>query len=177
MSTYSRNHDTGTFISIEFHRREEVPGGQVRAPPGAGAPGRVATGGEPAEGPRPGGPRREQRVSDLPARHAALELLQVSQVVLIEEPDVRRPRAQHGETLDAAPEREALIARGVVPDSPQDVGVDHPTASRLDPAVAAAHVALGIARDGSSPSGLEIQSVSHFSRAGWPGGMLSASKL
>src|SRR6267378_6802131 len=137
MSTYSRNHDTGTFISTEFPRREAVLHEHVRGPPRGGAP---------AEGPRPGGPRREQRVSDVRARHCApLELLQVAQVVLIKEPDVRRARAKHGEPFNSASESETLIASRVVPDASQDVGMDHPAAGRLDPAVPAADVALGIA--------------------------------
>src|SRR5437879_12996615 len=107
MSTYSRNHETGTFISTDIPNARG--GRQFRGPP---------RGGEPAEGPRPGGPRREQRVSDVPAWHErALELLQVPQVVLIEEPDVGRAGAEHRESLDASTESEALITRGVVSDA------------------------------------------------------------
>src|SRR5438128_327184 len=146
MSTYSRSHEIGTLINTDFPRREGVLREHGRGPPGAGAPGRVATGGEPAEGPRPGGPRREQRVSDVRARHGApLELLQVSQVVLIKEPDVGRAGTEHRKALDTAAEGEALILRGVVADAAQDIRVDHPAARGFDPAVATADVAVWIA--------------------------------
>src|SRR6267143_5591727 len=77
MSTYSRSHDTGTLINTDTPRARGSR--QFRGPP---------RGGEPAEGPRPGGPCREQRVSELPAPDEASELLQVPEIVLIEEPDV-----------------------------------------------------------------------------------------
>src|SRR5438477_1007747 len=136
MPTYSRNQDTGTLIDTGRPPCGAVPCGHVRGPP---------RGGEPAEGPGPGGPRREQRVSDVPARHErALELLQVAEVVLIEEPDVGRAGAEHREALDASAEGEALIARRVVADASEDVGMDHAAAGGFDPAVATADVALRI---------------------------------
>src|SRR5205823_8286030 len=52
---------------------------------------------------------------------------------------------EHREALDASTECEALILRGVVADAAKDVGVDHAAAGGLDPAVAATHVAGGIA--------------------------------
>src|SRR5437588_9706674 len=103
MSTYSRSHDTGTLISTS----RLAPSGQLRNPLYAAAD-------PPASGrcPTARGP------SELPARDSrSSELLQVSQVVLIEESDVRCSSSQHGQTLDAAPEGEALIARRVVADA------------------------------------------------------------
>src|SRR5439155_5683516 len=136
ISTYSRNQETGTLINTDFLRREALLREPVRG---------HARGGERAEGPRAGGPRREQRVSDVRAQHgASLELLQVPKVVLIEEPDVGRASTEHREALDAAPEGEALVFRGVVADASEDVGVDHPAAGGFDPAVTAAHATLRI---------------------------------
>src|SRR5207237_3684115 len=60
------------------------------------------------------------------------ELLQKPQVVLVEEPDVRRAAAQHRDALDATAEGEALISRGVVANPPQHVGMDHAAARRFD---------------------------------------------
>src|SRR6267143_1556334 len=115
MSTYSRSHDTGTFMSTATPRCEKKPGGQVRGPP---------RGGEPAEGPRPGGPRREQRVSDLSARVAATsKLLEVAEIVLIEEPDVGCAGTEHREALDAAPASAALISSRVVADAAKNIGM------------------------------------------------------
>src|SRR5256885_9238524 len=137
MSTYSRSHDTGTFISTAAPRCERKPGGQVRGPP---------RGGEPAEGPRPGGPRREQRVSDLSARVAATsEFLEVAQVVLIEEPDVGCAGTEHREALDATAEGKALIFGWAVADASEHVGMDHAAARGFDPAVAAADSASRVA--------------------------------
>src|SRR5205085_8852119 len=73
------------------------------------------------------------------------ELLQKPQVVLVEEPDVRRAAAQHRDALDATAEGEALISRGVVANPPQHVGMDHAAARRFDPAFSAADAALRIA--------------------------------
>src|SRR5437773_6502266 len=134
MSTYSRSHEIGTFINIEFPPYEGAPCRQVRGPPRGGAP----AGGR-------GVRRRVKRVSDLPARSAeASELLQVPKVVLIEEPDVGRASTEHREALDAAPEGEALVFRGVVADASEDVGVDHAATGGFDPAVTAAHATLRI---------------------------------
>src|SRR6267143_831538 len=117
MSTYSRSHDTGTFMSTATPRCEKKPGGQVRGPP---------RGGEPAEGPRPGGPRREQRVSDLSARVAATsKLLEVAEIVLIEEPDVGCASTKHREALDAAAKGKALVSRWVIAHASQHVRMDH----------------------------------------------------
>src|SRR6267143_2277357 len=132
ISTYSRNHDTGTFISTEFRL---VASGQLRNPLYSAADPPASGRCPPARGP-----------SELPARDSrSSKLLQVPEIVLIEEPDVGCASTEHRETFDATAERESLIARGVVPDPPQDVGVDHPAPGGLDPTVAAAHVALRIA--------------------------------
>src|SRR5205823_2860837 len=110
-------------------------GRQFRGPP---------RGGEPAEGPRPGGPCREQRVSELPAPYEASELLQVAQIVLIKEPDVGRAGTEHRQSFDATAEGEALVAGGVIADAAQDVGMHHAAAGRFDPSIAAAHATLRI---------------------------------
>src|SRR5437870_11716800 len=115
ISTYSRSHDTGTFISTEFRLPAS---GQLRNPLYAAAD-------PPASGrcPTARGP------SELPARDLrSSKLFQVSQVVLIKKSDIRCPSSQHGQALDAAAEGEALIFRGVVADAAKDVGVDHAAA-------------------------------------------------
>src|SRR5439155_19671257 len=144
MSTYSRSHDTGTLINMDATRYEQAQA-VPRAPAGWGS------------GRRPGGPHHVERVSELAApnearvsalaarQQATSELLQVSQVVLIKEPDVGRPRSKHRQSLYAPHEGEALVAGWVVADAAKDVRVDHAAAGGLDPAVAAADVALGIA--------------------------------
>src|SRR5439155_2495044 len=73
------------------------------------------------------------------------ELLQISEVVLIKQPDIRRPRPKHRQSFYAPAEGETLIFRGVVADAPQHVRMHHAASCRFDPAVAAAYVALGIA--------------------------------
>src|SRR5881396_3449827 len=98
MSTYSRNHDTGTFMSMEFRL---AASGQLRNPLYAAAD-------PPASGrcPTARGP------SELPARYSrSSKLLQIAQVVLIEEPDVGRPRPKHRESFDPSAESESLISR------------------------------------------------------------------
>src|SRR5436309_14331609 len=99
ISTYSRSHDTGTFISTECRL---AASGQLRNPLYAAAD-------PPASGrcPTARGP------SELPARDSrSSELLQISEVVLIEQPDIRRPRPKHRQSFYAAPEGETLIFRG-----------------------------------------------------------------
>src|SRR5207249_664796 len=76
----------------------------------------------------------------------ALHGLQIPQVVLMEEPDVRRPGQQHREAFDASAEGEALVLRGVVADAAQRVGVDHAAAGGLDPAGARARRAARAVR-------------------------------
>src|SRR5437870_5048767 len=123
MSTYSRSHDTGSLISTEFQR---AASGQLRNPLYAAAD-------PPASGrcPTARGP------SELPARYSrSSELFQVPEIVLVEESNVRRPRTWHRQTLDAAPEGEALIFRGVVADAAQDVRMHHAATGGVDPAVA-----------------------------------------
>src|SRR5947207_13258997 len=131
ISTYSRNHDTGTLINTGVHLAASE---QLRNPLYAAAD-------PPASGrcPTARGP------SELLARYPrSSELFQVAEIVLVEESNVRCPRAEHREALDAASECEALIAGGVVADASKDVGMDHAAAGGLDPAVPAAHATLRI---------------------------------
>src|SRR5205814_1965811 len=73
------------------------------------------------------------------------ELFQVPEIVLVKESNVRCACPKHRKAFNAPTEGEALILRGVVADAAKDVGVDHAAAGGLDPAVAATHVAGGIA--------------------------------
>src|SRR5438093_5667459 len=163
-STYSRSHETGTLISIYKISQRRVASQSAEAA-GDAASGILAR--RRVEGPRPrnvgrrgvsGGEAnserarapsggRTRRVVDLTRPVAAVisELLQEAQIVLIEEPDVRRAGAQHRQALDAAAPREPLVARRVVADASQDVRMDHAAAGGLDPTVTAAGVAFGIA--------------------------------
>src|SRR5438093_7418838 len=139
MSPYSRSQETGTFISTSRLAASEQLRNALYAAADPPASGRFPTGRYAPRGPCPWGP------SELPARDSrSSKLLQEPHVVLIEEPDVGRARAEHAEPFDPAAEREALVARGVVPDAAEDVGVDHAATRGLDPAIAAAHLALGI---------------------------------
>src|SRR5438552_15719905 len=111
MSTYSLSHDTGTLISTDATRCEQAQA-VPRAPAGWGS------------GRRPGGPHHVERlselaapyeaaVSELPARDSrSSELLQISEVVLIKQPDIRRPRPKHRQSFYAPAEGETLIFRG-----------------------------------------------------------------
>src|SRR5437867_5553345 len=121
MSTYSRSHDTGSLISTEFQR---AASGQLRNPLYAAAD-------PPASGrcPTARGP------SELPARYSrSSKLLQVTQIVLIEEPDIGRAGTEHREALDAAAEGETLIFGRVIADAPQHVRMHHAAAGRFNPA-------------------------------------------
>src|SRR5438477_2915191 len=131
MSTYSRSHDTGTFISTEFRL---AASGQLRNPLYAAAD-------PPASGrcPTARGP------SELPDRDSgSSELLQISEIVLIEESNIRCPSAQHREPLNSPAKCEALIARGVVANAAEDVGMDHAATGGFDPTVSTADVTLRI---------------------------------
>src|SRR3989441_974822 len=139
ISTYSRSHETGTLISTRTGPHQSRASRETRSRLVLFAPHGCGGGGPGGRGPR----TRSGARSD--ARRSPLELLQVPNVVLVEETNVRRPGAKHREALDAAAEGEALVARGVIADAAQHVRVDHPAAGGLDPTVASADAALGVA--------------------------------
>src|SRR5258706_10623166 len=140
ISTYSRSHDTGTLISTEFRL---AASGQLRNPLYAAAD-PPASGRCPTDRYAPRGPC-PWRPSELPPRDSrSSELFQVPKIVLVEESNVRRPRAEHRQALDAAPKGEALIAGGVVSDAAKHVRMHHAATGGLDPAVSATNAALRI---------------------------------
>src|SRR5262245_5051147 len=69
------------------------------------------------------------------------KLRQEPVVVLVKQPDVVDAVLEHGDALDAEPEREPGVALGVVADVLEDRRVDHPGAPDLDPAAALAGAA------------------------------------
>src|SRR2546428_1247701 len=170
MSTYSRSHETGTLISIRLPlcRAVHYRTRRVLSPLGALARSELAS---PPDTPRrralrgrgpstlrrarsplaaPPAPSRRAASADTACRcsggaRRTSKLLQEAKIVLVEEADVRRARAEHRQALDAAAPREPLVTRRGVADATQDVGVDHAAARGLAPALAAAGIALGIA--------------------------------
>src|SRR5947199_4044774 len=71
------------------------------------------------------------------------ELLQESQIVLVEQPDVLDLAAQDRDALDADAPREAGVLLGIVADRLEHGGVHHAAAQDLDPAASFAHRAAG----------------------------------
>src|SRR5262249_28859766 len=71
------------------------------------------------------------------------ELLQKSQVVLVEQPDVFHLIPQDRDALDADAPGEAGVLFRVVPDCLEDGGVHHAAAAHFDPPRALAHRAAG----------------------------------
>src|SRR5262245_12440114 len=71
----------------------------------------------------------------------ALELTEEPSVVFEEQPDLRNPVANHGDSLEPHAEREARHLLGIVAHRAKHVGVHHPRPQQLEPAPAAAHAA------------------------------------
>src|SRR5258708_26831015 len=79
-------------------------------------------------------------------RASQRELLQESQIVLIEEADVLNAPLEKGEALDADAEGEPGVTLGVVADGFEHRGVDHAAAEDLNPAGLLTHRASAFAR-------------------------------
>src|SRR5262249_56138282 len=70
--------------------------------------------------------------------------------------DIGHPVPDHERALDAEPEREAAVAVRVDPAGDEHLGVDHPGAGQLDPALRPAHPARVAAPGGGAAAGVAL---------------------